>query len=105
MLRSMRASSPLEPLLDAAERLLDQRLQLREPDLDVLGVRDEVALAARAEHRGLRAAHAAQLHPQDEHQQQREERDPARGQRCDAGSRSQVIGHRRRISAPGTRAA
>ena len=70
-------------------------------DLDALGVGDQVALAARAQHDGLRSAQLPQLCAQStRHKKQRDQRHPSGCQRCDAGGRCEVIGHAGRISPP-----
>ena len=51
----------LEPRSDLLEGRLDQLAELHERDLDALGMGDQVALAAGAEHDGLRSAQLPEL--------------------------------------------
>ena len=83
----------LEPALHLLEGRLDQLAELHEGDLDALGMGDQVTLAARAEHDGLRSSQLPKLCEEHEGKKQRNHRHPSGCQRGDAGGRCEVIGH------------
>ena len=83
----------LQPALHLLEGRLDQLAELHECDLDALGMGDQVTLAARAEHDGLRSSQLPKLYEEHQDKKQRNHRHPSGCQRGDAGSRCEVIGH------------
>jgi hypothetical protein len=68
---------------------------LREPVLEPLGVRDEVARAGLSEHGRLALAQPPQLEGEHQGEQERDQRDPAGGERRDPLCRRELV-HRGR---------
>ena len=82
-----------QPLVEPGRGGLDHVLKPLELDLERLRVRDEVALAALAQHGALRRAEPLDPHGEHDRDEEREQRNRPRRERDYAYGRGQVVGH------------